>query len=441
MKKILGLDLGTNSIGWALTGQDFDKKQGEIIGLGSRIIPMSQDVLGKFDSGISISQTAERTGYRGVRRLNQRQLLRRQRLLRVLNKLGFLPQHFADSIDFTKKLGQFKAETEVKIAYKLDEKGKNQFYFMDSFDEMITEFKATQPQLFAKEKSIPYDWTIYYLRKKALTTKLTNEELSWLLLNFNQKRGYYQLRGEEEELNKNKTEAFYTLTVIDVIEREKGKTGIWYNVILENGWIYKRESKVSLNNWIGKLKEFIVTTELNDEGTIKLNKENEEKRSFRAVDSEKDWIAIKSKTEQDIERSNKTVGCYIYETLLKNPTQKINGKLVRTIERKFYKEELQAILEKQIALNKDLQNDDLYNDCIHELYAKNDAHRKSIASKGFNYLFTDDIIFYQRPLNSKISLIADCHYETKSYKDKKNWRNKITTNKMYCKIQPNFSRI
>ena len=50
MKKILGLDLGTNSIGWALTTQDFELKKGKINGLGSRIIPMSQDILGKFDS-------------------------------------------------------------------------------------------------------------------------------------------------------------------------------------------------------------------------------------------------------------------------------------------------------------------------------------------------------------------------------------------------------
>ncbi|WP_290834331.1 type II CRISPR RNA-guided endonuclease Cas9 [Flavobacterium sp.] len=316
MKKILGLDLGTNSIGWALTNQNFDKKQGEIIGLGSRIIPMSQEVLGKFDIGVTKSQTSERTEYRGVRRLNQRQLLRRERLLRVLNKLGFLPKHFADSIDFTKKLGQFKSETEEKIAYKKVGNGKYHFFFIESFSEMVSDFKKTQPQLFEKEKSIPYDWTIYYLRKKALSEKLSNEELSWLLLNFNQKRGYYQLRGEEQEESKNKTEEFHTLIVRDVIERDKGKTGIWYNVILENGWIYKRESKTSLNNWIGKQKEFIVTTEVNDDGTIKLNKENEEKRSFRAVDSEKDWIAIKSKTEQTIETSNKTVGCFIYETLL-----------------------------------------------------------------------------------------------------------------------------
>ncbi|GMT45783.1 MAG: hypothetical protein IEMM0006_1615 [bacterium] len=33
MKKNLGLDLGTNSIGWALVNLDFDKKQGNIQGL------------------------------------------------------------------------------------------------------------------------------------------------------------------------------------------------------------------------------------------------------------------------------------------------------------------------------------------------------------------------------------------------------------------------
>ncbi|SUJ03444.1 Uncharacterized protein conserved in bacteria [Sphingobacterium spiritivorum] len=56
MKHILGLDLGTNSIGWALIKQDFENKQGEILGMGSRIIPMSQDVLGDFGKGNSVSQ-------------------------------------------------------------------------------------------------------------------------------------------------------------------------------------------------------------------------------------------------------------------------------------------------------------------------------------------------------------------------------------------------
>lgn len=45
MKKILGLDLGTNSIGWALVQQNFENKTGSIEGIGSRIIPISQDVI------------------------------------------------------------------------------------------------------------------------------------------------------------------------------------------------------------------------------------------------------------------------------------------------------------------------------------------------------------------------------------------------------------
>ena len=118
MKTILGLDLGTNSIGWALIEQDFKNKQGNILGLGSRIIPMSQDVLGDFGKGNSVSQTAVRTGYRGIRRLRERFLLRRERLHRVLNILGFLPGHYADCIDFGKHPGKFLDNAEPKIAYQ-----------------------------------------------------------------------------------------------------------------------------------------------------------------------------------------------------------------------------------------------------------------------------------------------------------------------------------
>src|SRR5690554_5501780 len=142
MKKILGLDLGTNSIGWALIENNFDKKEGALKGLGSRIIPMSQDILGKFDSGVTISQTADRTKYRGVRRLYQRDNLRRERLHRVLNLLKFLPKHYAESIDFDKKLGQFKPGQEVKLPYRKNEKGEYEFIFQDSFNEMVEEFKV-----------------------------------------------------------------------------------------------------------------------------------------------------------------------------------------------------------------------------------------------------------------------------------------------------------
>ncbi|MDN5204940.1 HNH endonuclease domain-containing protein [Fulvivirgaceae bacterium BMA10] len=425
MKKILGLDLGTNSIGWALVEQDFEKKEGKILGMGSRIVPMSQDILGKFDAGQSISQTAERTQSRSVRKLYQRNQLRRERLHRVLNILGFLPHHYAGDIDFEKSLGQFKEGKEPKLNYRPvwnEKKQKNEFIFIfqDSFNEMIRELKQTQPQLFrtkanGNETKVPYDWTIYYLRKKALNQPITKQELAWIILNFNQKRGYYQLRGEEETDN-TKLEEFHTLIVSDVQEtEEKNAKGAWYNVILENGWIYRRQSQESLTNWKGKVKEFIVTTQLEKDGSLKLDKEGEVKRSFRAVDSEKDWIAIKKKTEQNVEQSRKYIGEYIFDAILQKPYQKIRGKLIKTIERKYYKEELEAILKEQAKHHPEFNDKGLYESCINELYPRNESHQNNIKDRDLKYLFVEDIIFYQRPLKSKKSTISGCQYESKFY--------------------------
>ncbi|MDK7375245.1 HNH endonuclease domain-containing protein [Weeksella virosa] len=414
MKTILGLDLGTNSIGWALVEQDFENKQGLILGMGSRIIPMDAGIIGKFAEGSSISQTAERTGYRSIRRLRERHLLRRERLHRVLNILKFLPEHYAAEIDFEKRFGQFLAETEPKLAWKKSAEGKFEFLFQRSFDEMVADFKAN-----GQDIKIPYDWTIYYLRKKALTQKISPQELAWIILNFNQKRGYYQLRGEEEEENPNKKVEFYSLKIVDVVadEQPNKKGDTWYSLHLENGWVYRRSSKIPLYDWKDKVRDFIVTTDINEDGSEKLDKDGEVKRSFRAP-KEDDWTLIKKKTEQEIEQFNQTVGSYIYEALLDNPTQKIRGKLVRTIERKFYKSELKKILEKQIELQPELFTEDLYNACARELYRRNVAHQQQLSSRDFVYLFLNDIIFYQRPLRSQKSLISNCSLEFRTIKDK-----------------------
>lgn len=410
MKTILGLDLGTNSIGWALIKQNFENKEGEIFGIGTRIIPMSQDILGEFGRGNSVSQTAERTSYRGTRRLRERHLLRRERLHRVLNILGFLPAHYASQIDFTKYFGKFINYAEPKLPFD------KEFLFKNSFQEMLTDFRINQPQFLINNKGgdalVPYDWTIYYLRKKALSQPISKQELAWIILNFNQKRGYYQLRGEEEEENQSKLVEFHSLKVIDVIPDEEfnNKGEVWYSIHLENGWIYRRSSRISLADWKDKVRDFIVTTDLNLDGTEKLDKEGQVKRSFRAPSAD-DWTLLKKKTEHDILSSNKTVGTYIYENLLLNPKQKIKGKLVRTIERKFYKEELIQILQKQAGFHAELQSEELLQACVRELYKHNEQHQRDLEAKDFVHLFVNDIIFYQRPLRSQKSLISNCSLE------------------------------
>ncbi|QOR74382.1 type II CRISPR RNA-guided endonuclease Cas9 [Cruoricaptor ignavus] len=427
-KTILGLDLGTNSIGWSLVKSDFNNKSGEILGAGVRVLPMSQDIIGDFGKGNSISQTAERTRYRSVRRLRERYLLRRERLHRVLNIYGFLPEHYASQIDFDKRLGKFKANSETKLAY--DDEG---FIFQKSFQEMLNDFRDSQPNLLENDKKIPYDWTIYYLRKKAITEKIEKGELAWIILNFNQKRGYYQLRGEEEAEVPNKKVEFYSLSVKDVVadEAPNSKGDTWYSIILDNGWVYRRSSKISLDDWIGKVKDFIVTTDLSEDGkTEKTDREGNVKRSFRAP-SEDDWTLIKKKTEKDVEDSHKTVGAYIYDNLLQNPKQKIKGKLIRTIERKFYKDELRKILQKQQEFHPELRDESLLKSAIADLYKNNEAHRNTLEKRDFAHFILEDIIFYQRPLKSQKSSIANCPLEFRTFKDKQGNQQKV-----YLKATP-----
>lgn len=443
MKNILGLDLGTNSIGWAKVSVDENGKVMSDIQLGSRIIPMTQDVLSKFDNGQTQSQTAERTGYRGHRRLLERSLQRRERLHRALHVMGMLPPHYEKEIGWNrnepKTYGKFIDNAEPKIAWERGEDGKMQFRFMDSFHEMLADFAHHQPALVADGKRIPLDWTLYYLRKKALTEAVTKAELAWILLSFNQKRGYYQLRGEEEEEDITKRKEYHELEVerVDATGEKKGDKK-WYNIWLKNGWLYRRQSSIPLDNWVGKIKKFIVTTEYEADGiTIKKDKEGNERRSFRSP-SEDDWTLRKKCTEQQIEQSGKTVGAFIYDHLLAEPSDKIRGNYVRTIERNYYKDELRAILQKQREFHEELRNKTLVEACAKELYLRNETHQKVLMQKDMVHLLLDDLIFYQRPLKSKKSLIADCPYEKYNYTDKETGEIKTQTKKCAAKSNPYF---
>ena len=93
-KYILGLDLGPNSIGWAVVeGVEQEEHVGlvpqRIVMSGSRIIPIDKTTLSNFETGNTVSQTADRTQKRGMRRNLERKKLRRQRLFRVLKTMAW----------------------------------------------------------------------------------------------------------------------------------------------------------------------------------------------------------------------------------------------------------------------------------------------------------------------------------------------------------------
>ena len=91
-KHVLGLDLGVGSIGWCLIALDAQGDPAEILGMGSRVVPLTN--LGDdkaFSKGEAFTANQKRTARRTMRRGFARYQLRHYRLRRELEKVGMLP--------------------------------------------------------------------------------------------------------------------------------------------------------------------------------------------------------------------------------------------------------------------------------------------------------------------------------------------------------------
>jgi CRISPR-associated endonuclease Csn1 len=137
-KKILGLDLGVTSIGWALISETPDGTK-EIIDIGSRIIPLSVDDKDEFSSGNAISKNQKRTLKRTQRKGYARYKLRRSGLQEVLRQHNMYP------------------------------------------DDALMQLTSL---------------ALFGLRHKAVTQKIELAELGRILYHLNQKRGYKSSRSD-----------------------------------------------------------------------------------------------------------------------------------------------------------------------------------------------------------------------------------------------------
>ena len=91
-KHVLGLDLGVGSIGWCLIVLDAQGDPAEILGMGSRVVPLNNATdAADFSVGKAFTANQERTARRTMRRGFARYQLRRYRLRRELEKVGMLP--------------------------------------------------------------------------------------------------------------------------------------------------------------------------------------------------------------------------------------------------------------------------------------------------------------------------------------------------------------
>ena len=96
MKKVLGLDLGTTSIGWALVNQaENENEHSSIIRAGIRVNPLSTDEIGSFEKGKAITTNADRTLKRSARRNLQRYKLRRDNLIDIFKREEWISDNTA----------------------------------------------------------------------------------------------------------------------------------------------------------------------------------------------------------------------------------------------------------------------------------------------------------------------------------------------------------
>ena len=91
MKRVLGLDLGVGSVGWALVEKDERNIPINVNKIGSRTVPLSNDEENNFSKGAAIPTNKDRTIKRTARKCNNRYKLRREQLTNGLRALKMLP--------------------------------------------------------------------------------------------------------------------------------------------------------------------------------------------------------------------------------------------------------------------------------------------------------------------------------------------------------------
>ncbi|MGN0189876.1 MAG: type II CRISPR RNA-guided endonuclease Cas9 [Candidatus Cryptobacteroides sp.] len=396
MKKILGLDLGTSSIGWALVNEaeKGGQESSSIVKLGVRIIQYDtftnaegQEIKGNpadyFCTGKSVSPNASRTKARSMRRNLQRYKLRRNALLEALRESGI-----------------------IKEGTVLNESGKN----------------TTHQTLF--------------LRAKSATEEISLTDLARVLLNINKKRGYKSSRKEKSQEDGSVIDGmaiakelfekgitpgqyvrerilrdnysipdFYRSDLQHEFDRIWETQRTFYPDVLTDRLKTELEGKNKSQTWAICQKPFGIEGVKRPFKGKELVKENYRLRTealLSRLEFEDLAIVLQeingqikntsgllgniSDRSKELQFNKMTVGQYLWDLIRQNPHTSLKNIVFL---RKDYMDEFEQIWETQARFHKELTP---------EL-------KKEIR---------DIIIFYQRPLKSQKGLVGLCEFENRT---------------------------
>lgn len=393
-KHILGLDLGTTSIGWAQVIEGDTPEKSEIKQIGVRVNPLTVDEQTNFEKGKPITTNAERTLKRSARRNLERFKIRRANLIELL---------------FQSKI--------IETTSILTENGKK------------TTFET------------------WKLRSKAASEKVELIEFARVLLAINKKRGYKSSRktkGDEEG------KAVDGMAIAKRLYEEKITPGQFVFERLQNGVkvipdFYRSDLQNEFDKVWNKQKQFypeILTDEfykelqgkgqratsamfwtkfqfntadiksidedLKNEKTIKLNARDQKKlQAYKwrnnavLMQLEKEQVAYVlteinnnlnnssgylgaiSDRSKELYFNNQTVGQYLYNQLIENRHSTLKNQV---FYRQDYLDEFEQIWETQ-------------------------AKYHSILTDELKTEIRDVVVFYQRKLKSQKGLISFCEFE------------------------------
>lgn len=381
MKTILGLDLGTTSIGWALVKEaETSEEKSSIIRIGVRVNPLSVDEQTNFTKGKPITTNADRTLKRSARRNLQRYKLRRECLKYELKRAGIindesiLAEHGAGTTFETLRL-RAKAASEMisleelarvllminkKRGYKSSRKAKN-----DGEGQLIDGMSVAK-ELY--ENGLTPGQYVYG-RLKSGKSHIPDFYRSDLISEFDriwafQKQFYPDILTDtlKDSLNgKNEKQTWAICQepfgIVGIKRKTKG-----------------REQQEENYNWRSQALEEQIDLELL---AIVLQKINSQ------INGSSGYLGNISDRSKELYFKNQTVGQHIAEKINYDPHYSLKNNV---FYRQDYLDEFERIWSVQAQFHPEL-------------------------TEGLKNIIRDIVIFYQRPLKSQKGLVSICELE------------------------------
>ncbi len=405
-KRILGLDLGTTSIGFAQVLEGEKPINSQIIQIGVRVNPLTTDEQTNFEKGRPITINADRTLKRGMRRNLDRYQLRRKNLIDLLKKAKIITDETIlteDGKQTTHETWRLRANAVTgkieknelarvflsinkKRGYKSSRKAKNEDegQIIDGmavakrlYEENMTPGQLAYQLLIEGKKHIP---DFYRSDLQEEFDKVWNFQKQFYPEIFTDEF-YKNLQGKGQRAT---SAAFWGVYKFNTAENKGNKT----------------ERKIQAYKW----RSDAISRQL-----------SREEAAFAIAEINKDlynssgYLGAISDRSKELFFKKETVGQYLYRQIKRSPHTRLKNQV---FYRQDYLDEFEAIWNEQSKYHPELTD---------ELKAE----------------VRDVVIFYQRKLKSQKGLVNFCEFESKEIEVEKN--GKKSKKRIGLKVAPKSS--